>query len=568
MNIARPGEQYGSSGFGKKRNILPIMGKKIKLSKGSYVNEEGFIVNPEIPKKQRPSLQKQAVKGEPLADKKPEGKPIEDYRPETIGDMLTAMHETAAMSAARAKGDGVIVSVGGIRTIKIGEGVSDSSYRYFQIYDKDGRGYVVYQPGGSEIYYRDRDEFFKLTEEIGDNVPGRTIKSLEMQYKDPTKPLQGYNVKQREDCLFIIASIFSSLTGQSYAETKHSISEVTEKNCVIIKHNKLGTDGLVKNSLKFKEAKYGTDEENKFKQEVEDKQKQDNVVGCLDQQPQEENAKIVKTPSNDVNDAEQPKKPTLPNVHKKVQESAVVAYDDVKGVEWNGNDYIWEPGDYVFVRVWTNKDKRKKEFHVFRGQVTDAVDPVNEEDEQIVTVLIHGGTYVIDPSDIAPDMTIEVQRNRFADTSGALVDRAYNNGAGNHEGESKEEYLDHNKDRYLYGDIVFNGNRLTFAPVRINLNDITESKHDVRVVNENSDQPFMVSIDNLDVDVENWPWAVVVDSDAADEDKREEPLRKIRVNPIEFVNADAESDGPEGLVQCIMGDKETKMLKKHIKILS
>ena len=220
------------------------------------------------------------------------------------------------------------------------------------------------------------------------------------------------------------------------------------------------------------------------------------------------------------------------------------------------------------MRVWTNKDKRKKEFHVFRGQVTDAVDPVNEEDEQIVTVLIHGGTYVIDPSDIAPDMTIEVQRNRFADTSGALVDRAYNNGAGNHEGESKEEYLDHNKDRYLYGDIVFNGNRLTFAPVRINLKDITESKHDVRVVNENSDQPFMVSIDNLDVDVENWPWAVVVDSDAADEDKREEPLRKIRVNPIEFVNADAESDGPEGLVQCIMGDKETKMLKKHIKILS
>jgi hypothetical protein len=58
MNIARPGEQYGSSGFGKKRNILPIMGKKIKLSKGSYVNEEGFIVNPEIPKKQRLSLQK------------------------------------------------------------------------------------------------------------------------------------------------------------------------------------------------------------------------------------------------------------------------------------------------------------------------------------------------------------------------------------------------------------------------------------------------------------------------------------------------------------------------------
>ena len=32
------------------------MGKKIKLNKGAYVNEEGYIVNPEIPKKQRPSL--------------------------------------------------------------------------------------------------------------------------------------------------------------------------------------------------------------------------------------------------------------------------------------------------------------------------------------------------------------------------------------------------------------------------------------------------------------------------------------------------------------------------------
>lgn len=544
------------------------MGKKIKLSKGSYVNEEGFIVNPEIPKKQRSSLQKQAVKGEPLTDKKPEGKPIEDYRPENIGDMLKAMHEVAAMSAGRAKGDGIIISVSGVRCIKIGEDVCDSSYRCFQIYDKDGRGYVVYQPSRNEIYYRDRDEFFQLIKEIEDKIPGRTIKSLTMEYKDPSKPLQGYNVKQREDCLFIIASIFSSLTGKSYAETKHSVSEVTEKNCVIIKHNKLGTDGLLKNSLKFKEAKYGTEEENKFKQEVEDKQKQDNVVGCLDQKPQEEGVKIVKQTDNDVNDAEQPKKPFLPNAHRKVQESAVVAYDDVKGVEWNGNDYIWEPGDYVFVRVWTNKDKRKKEFHVFRGQVTDAVDPVNEEDVQIVTVLIHDSTYVIDPSDIAPDMTIEVQRNRFADTSGALVDRAYDNGAGNHDGESKEEYLDHNKDRYLYGDIVFNGNRLTFAPVRINLKDITESKHDVRVVNENSEQPFMVSVDNLNVDVENWPWAIVVDSDNADEDKREEPLRKIRVNPIEFVNADAESDGPEGMVQCIMGDKETKMLKKHIKILS
>jgi hypothetical protein len=40
------------------------------------------------------------------------------------------------------------------------------------------------------------------------------------------------------------------------------------------------------------------------------------------------------------------------------------------------------------------------------------------------------------------------------------------------------------------------------------------------------------------------------------------------VNPIDFVNADAESDGEDGYVQCIINDRETKMLKKHIKIIS
>ena len=161
------------------------MGKKIKLHKGAFVNEEGVIVNPEIPKKQRLLNTEPQVKSEPLSDKKPETKPLEDYRPENIADTLKAMHHLSTMASARAKGDGVIMSVSGIRTIKIGEGVSDSSYRCFQIYDKNGRGYVVYQPGGSEIYYRDRDEFFQLTQEIADHVPGRTIKSLEMSYKDP-----------------------------------------------------------------------------------------------------------------------------------------------------------------------------------------------------------------------------------------------------------------------------------------------------------------------------------------------------------------------------------------------
>ena len=465
------------------------------------------------------------------------------------------MHEMAIMAAARAKGDNVIVKIGPTRF--------DMPLRYFSIMHND-KGYVVYHID-SDICYRDADEFKQLLKEIKDKVPGRTWDSMKMSYKDPKKPIQTYNVKQREDCFFIIASIFASLTGKSYCETKHSIDE---KNCVIIKRTKIGTDGLVKNSLRFKEAKEGTPEENRFKQEIEDKQKQEpSVVGCLDQQP-EEGAKIIKhTEENDVNDAEQPKqKSPLPNA-KKVTESAIVTYDDIEGLEWHGNDFIWEPGDQVFVRIWKSSDKRKKDFSIFRGRVVAAHDGVNEDDPQEVTVLIHGGTYIIDPSDIAPDVTIEVQHNRFEQSIPGLVDRAAANGAGIHDSESKEEYLDHNKDRYLYGDIVYAGNRLTFAPVRINLKDITESKHEIRVINEN-EVPVMVNVDNLSVDVENWPWAIVVDSDNPDEDKRDEPIRKIKVNPIDFVNADAESDGEDGYVQCIINDRETKMLKKHIKIIS
>ena len=71
---------------------------------------------------------------------------------------------------------------------------------------------------------------------------------------------------------------------------------------------------------------------------------------------------------------------------------------------------------------------------------------------------------------------------------------------------------------------------------------------------------------DITVDTENWPWAVIVmdDSDSVDAD---EPLRKIRVNPTSYIDADEESDGAEGLVDIILNGVETKMMKKHIKLI-
>ena len=177
-----------------------------------------------------------------------------------------------------------------------------------------------------------------------------------------------------------------------------------------------------------------------------------------------------------------------------------------------------------------------------------------------------GHTIEIDPADIAPDMTIEVQRNRFRDCPGELIDDAEKKLSGNPDGESDEEYVDHNEDKYLYGAISVNGNRISFVPVQFNLKDISESKKEIRVINEYVDKPFLVDVNNLSSD--NLVWAVIVDADNPDADASEEPIRKIKIDPISYVKANGESEGPDGLVDCIIGDKETKMLKKNIKIMS
>ena len=96
------------------------MSKKIKLFKSSYVSEDGHIVNPEAGRMSfKDNLQKsKAPEKEPIKEPEPKGKPIEDFHPESIADTLTAMHETAIMSAGRAKGDMVKVDVSPIKKIE------------------------------------------------------------------------------------------------------------------------------------------------------------------------------------------------------------------------------------------------------------------------------------------------------------------------------------------------------------------------------------------------------------------------------------------------------------------
>lgn len=124
-----------------------------------------------------------------------------------------------------------------------------------------------------------------------------------------------------------------------------------------------------------------------------------------------------------------------------------------------------------------------------------------------------------------------------------------------------KDYADLNG-RFVFGHIVQDGHQLTMEPVRISLEDISESRRVVRMINEDN-LLTEVPIENVKVDEPDWTWAVIVmdDKDMTGDD---EPLRKIKVDPVSFVEADAET----GLVDVLLNGQKTKMMKRHIRILS
>lgn len=240
--------------------------------------------------------------------------PIEDYNEETDYDTLSKMHVKAIKSAEKANEEGNNVIVTDLAT----EGHDSDTVKYFIISDNyesgDSESYAIYQIG-ADIYYRDAKEFYQIIEDFKDEVPGQTIESLKVDYADKGEQLTSYNITDSDDCMFIISSIFSALTGKSYDSNNKYMNE----NCKIKRSIKIDSDNDIDNSKVANDAKYGTKEENDFKQEIEDKQKKDGLVGALD-------------PQQDENEAAKPK---LPNVnlvteHNKnpfLEEGAVIEYE-------------------------------------------------------------------------------------------------------------------------------------------------------------------------------------------------------------------------------------------------
>lgn len=233
------------------------------------------------------------------------------------------------------------------------------------------------------------------------------------------------------------------------------------------------------------------------------------------------------------------------------------------------NNYEWEAGDYVIVQLeMTNPVDGKPEWIEYRAQVTGVKD--NLEYGQDVTVMIQGHTIVVKSEDVRPDPNIYVQRNRFIyapedprlasrEGMGINPDTRLTDQVKNDDYDYTKDYNDLNQ-RFVLGFLMHDGNVVSLDKMKFSLDDISESKKVIRALNE--DSLIEVPIEDVGVEEDEWPWAVIVNgNDESDEDN---PLRKVRVEPLSFVNAAT----PESLVRVKIKDIETKMMKKHLRMLS
>lgn len=437
--------------------------------------------------------------------------PIEDYNEETDYDTLSKMQAKAIKSAEKANEDGNNVIVTDLAT----EGHESDTVKYFIISDNyetgDSESYAIYQIG-ADIYYRDAKEFYQIIEDLKDEVPGQTIEALKVDYADKGDLLASYSITDNDDCMFIISSIFSALTGKSYDSNNKYINE----NCKIKRSTKIDSDNDIDNSKVANDAKYGTKEENDFKQEIEDKQKKDGLVGALD-------------PQQDENEAVKPK---LPNVNLVTEHN-------------NKNPFL-EEGTVIEYEVNDKVLYKNEPWTVFA---------VKEEtgDNQNLKITKNGKTIDVTSKDIKPDPS----QFKDIDNTPDQFEFDKNNLNKTPENPKAEKMADLNGKTVecnIVVDSMVLKNTLNGERFKANLKDILEGVDDVRVYVGDKEETWHK--DNIDIDVEDWIPAVIAS-------ENDEPLRKIKVNPKSYVDTTDDTD----LVDCTVAGKATQLPKHAIRIL-
>ena len=330
------------------------------------------------------------------------------------------------------------------------------------------KGYTVYQIL-DRIYYRPSEEFDGIMEDSFGEVPGYAVEMLKREALNNNE-LESYSITDNDMCLFIVSSIFSSLIGDSFDDMNENVK--------IRRNTSIDAENDPNQSKKVQDIKYGNKDDNDFKQEVEDKQKQDGTVGALDQK-QEEAAK-----------------PILPNVNL-LKESQEIEYEVEDKVIFDGN--IW---------------------HVF-----GVID--NLEMGQILRITREGQTRTIPANQVKPDPN---QMELLAIEQFDLDEKTRLNKKPENEKPVKMEDLN---EQTIPCHIRFNNaileNTVEGEKFQASVKDILEESDPVKVYIGDDIQE--VPKEDVIISPDDWVYAVVAGED-------DEPVRKIKIDPMSYIDAE------------------------------
>lgn len=330
------------------------------------------------------------------------------------------------------------------------------------------KGYTVYQIL-DRIYYRPSEEFDGIMEDSFGEVPGYAVEMLKREALNNNE-LESYSITDNDMCLFIVSSIFSSLIGDSFDDMNENVK--------IRRNTSIDAENDPNQSKKVQDIKYGNKDDNDFKQEVEDKQKQDGTVGALDQK-QEEAAK-----------------PILPNVNL-LKESQEIEYEVEDKVIFDGD--IWH--------------------------VLGVVD--NLEMGQILRITREGQTRTISANQVKPDPN---QMELLAIEQFDLDEKTRLNKKPENEEPVKMEDLN---EQTIPCHIRFNNaileNTVEGEKFQASVKDILEQSDPVKVYIGDDIQE--VPKEDVIINPEDWVYAVVAGSD-------DEPVRKIKIDPMSYIDAE------------------------------
>ena len=417
---------------------------------------------------------------------------IEDYNIEADADVLQVMHDKAVKDRKFLLADSITIQVSNIEDFM--------DIKYFTI-ETEKSSYTVYRIGNN-IYYRKSSEFYQILQDISDSVPGVSTNTLTVNFASD-EPIDYVSALNIHDCLFLISTIISTYTGMvPNSNMYHGVQE-----SIKIKKPKLSNDHDFNKSKMKDDILYGDADKREFEEEVEKTAEKEGIENPLVPTGEKEEESV---------------KPKLPNVHN-ITESKKVSKNEKQ-------QFFYEPMDKVIYKgvksqvLSVSEDGNLINILTPQGQLEVNVNDLEPDAEYVNPLRNVPKQFDFDKDNLTTDLT-NAEPGKMKDLNGKTVDC----------------------------NIIVDNFQLNLTECKASLDDIINSKRDIRVINENG---VIETFDVNNLAFIETPYAVVVGED-------DKPLRSIQVYADSYINA-----APDELVLCKIDGKATKYPKSKIKILS